>query len=277
MKKIYLALMCMASLSLMTACGDKKSDKGDAKDENKTEEVADNDGQDVDEEEMEAQPTSDESEVWGDPYEAEFLDLSAFSKSGDFKPAPVVLFEDTLTEDAESAGELPSKWDVKEGSAEVGEALGHKYIVLSGGWSTLFPMVGEGSKDYLPDNFTYEFEFLFGGDVVFEVQSYNAEEVGIGTTRFWPDGMEWNYEKTDEEGIHGDKGELHKLLNSKGWNHFALSFNKGNLKLFINGKRVANLPNIMQPGYITIVGSGANGINAAPRGAYIVNGKKIVK
>ena len=39
MKKIYLALMCMASLSLMTACGDKKSDKGDANDENKTEEV----------------------------------------------------------------------------------------------------------------------------------------------------------------------------------------------------------------------------------------------
>ncbi|MBR2235322.1 MAG: hypothetical protein IJ892_09740 [Prevotella sp.] len=256
MKKVYLALMCMASLVMTTACGgDKKADKAaDAESEN-TEMTADN--EQAEEQQADEQEQGNDESVLLTPDKAELLNLIDLYKNGDFKPATNIIFVDTLK--GETAGELPSKWDVKEGSAEVGEALGHKYIVLSGGWSTLFPMVGEGSKDYLPDNFTYEFEFLFGGDVVFEVQSYNAEEVGIGTTRFWPDGMEWNYEKTDEEGIHGDKGELHKLLNSKGWNHFALSFNKGNLKLFINGKRVANLPNIMQPGYITIVGSGANG------------------
>ena len=30
----------------------------------------------------------------------------------------------------------------------------------------------------------------------------------------------------------------------KGWNHFAISYNKGGVKIFINGKRVANLPSI---------------------------------
>ena len=256
MKKIYLALMCMASLAMMTACGgDKKADKAAEAESENTEMTADN--EQAEEPQAEEQEQGDDESVLLTPDKAEELNLIELYKNGDFKPAANIIFVDTLK--GEKAGELPSKWDIKEGSAEVGEALGHKYISLSGGWSALFPMVGDGSKDYLPDSFTYEFEFLFGEDHVFEVQSYNAEEIGIGTTRFWPDGMDWSYQKTDEEGIVGNKGELHKLLNSKGWNHFALSFNKGNLKLFINGKRVANLPNIMQPGYITIVGNDANG------------------
>ena len=257
MKKIYLALMCMASLSLMTACGDKKSDKGDAKDENKTEEVADNDGQDVDEEEMEAQPTSDESEVWGDPYEAEFLDLSAFSKSGDFKPAPVVLFEDTLSEDAESAGELPSKWDIREGSAEIGLSGGHYFIKMMGGNTVLFPK--ESGNEFLPSEYTLEFQFMFGKDVWYHVYFYNSEEEEVGNFTTWLYSAEWNFAKTDDEWMHGDKSELDKLLNKNGWNHFAASFDNGNMKLFVNGKRIANLPNIRQATSFTITGDEADG------------------
>lgn len=163
MKKIYLALMCMASLSLMTACGDKKSDKGDAKDENKTEEVADNENNDVDDEELEAQPTSDESDVWGDPDKAEVQDLAALYVSGDFKPAMNVIFEDTLSQDTEDVGELPTKWDIKDGSAEIGLAGDHRYISMLGGTTVLCPQAG--SKDFLSSKYTAEFEFMFGKDV----------------------------------------------------------------------------------------------------------------
>ena len=46
MKKIYLTLMCMACLSMLTGCGDKKADKGA---EGESTEVADNqtEGQDA--------------------------------------------------------------------------------------------------------------------------------------------------------------------------------------------------------------------------------------
>lgn len=259
MKKIYLALMCMASLSLMTACGDKKSDKGDAKDENKTEEVADNDGQDVDDEELEPQPTSDESEIWGDPYEAEFLDRNAFCNTGDFKPAPVVLFEDTLSEDAENAGELPSKWDIREGSAEIGLSGGHYFIKMLGGTTRLQPK--EGGNELLPAEYTLEFQFMFGKDVWYLVNFFNSEEEEVGNFLIRLTGAEWNFAKTDDEWIHGDKDELDKLLNKNGWNHFAVSYDNvnGNMKLFVNGKRIANLPNIRQATSFTITGDEADG------------------
>ena len=257
MKKIYLALMCMASLSLMTACGDKKSDKGDAKDENKTEEVADNENNDVDDEELEAQPTSDESDVWGDPYEAEFQDLTALYASGDFKPAMSVIFEDTLSEDTETAGELPSKWDIKDGSAEIGLTGGHRFIKMLGGTTVLCPQVG--SKDFLSSKYTAEFEFMFGKEVWWHVFFYDAEENEVGNYVMWYYGAEWNFCKADDEWTHDSKDEMERLFNRDGWNHFAASFDNGNMKLFVNGKRIANLPNIKQAAYFTIVGDDADG------------------
>ncbi len=260
MKKIYLALMCMASLSLMTACGDKKADKsGDAKDENKTEEVADNDEQDFDEEEMEAQPTTDESETWGDPYEAEFHNLGAVLAAGDFKPAPIVIFEDTLSEDAEGAGELPSKWDVKEGSAEVGLSKGHYFIKLMGGNTVITPLVDNGSKNYLPSKYTMEFEFMFGKDVFFYAHFFDTEESDIGHFDMWLENAGWGFAKNDDEWISGEYSELSQLLNRDGWNHFAASYDNGNMKLFINGKRIANMPNVKQAGYFNIIGENCDG------------------
>lgn len=262
MKKIYLALMCMASLSLMTACGDKKSDKGDAK-EDKTETTANNDENnsdenDIDDEELEPQPTSDDSEIWGDPYEAEFQDLVALYASGDFKPAINVIFEDTLSEDTEDAGELPTKWDIKEGSAEIGLTRGHRFIKLLGGTTVLCPKVG--TNDFLPSKYTLEFEFMFGKDVWYHVNFFNTEEENLGNFNMWLCTADWNFAKTDsEDWIYGDKQELDKLVNRDGWNHFAASYDNGNMKIFINGKRIANLPNIKQAAYFYITGDGADG------------------
>jgi hypothetical protein len=256
MKKIYLALMCMASLSMMTACGgDKKGDKG-ADAEGEETEVVSEDEQNADEQEASEQ-TADQPDVWGDPANAEVLNLAALYEAGDFKPAMTTIFEDTLG--GQSAGELPEKWDIRSGSAEVGNADGVKYITMLGGDTNLLPLVGDNSKNYLPEKYTLEFQLMFGYDVWYHVNFYDAEENGIGDFNMWVGHAEWNMAKTDDEWMHGEKGELYELINRDGWNHFAASYDKGNLRFFINGKRIANMPNIKQAAYFTITGDGADG------------------
>lgn len=251
MKKIYLALMCMASLAMMTACGgDKKADK--ANDAENTE-IVNEEAQTVEGEEAEA----GEQDVLCTPEQAEPLNVAELYANGDFKPAASPIFEDAL--DGETAGELPSKWDIKEGSAEVGTAAEQNYIALSGGRSALFPQVNGGSKEFLPESYSLEFEFLFGEDKWYELHFYNSEEAELGAVRWCVNGMDWNFEKTSDENIGGNKDELFRLLNKKGWNHFAMSYDKGNVKLFVNGKRVANLPNVKPMAYFILWGDDATG------------------
>lgn len=254
MKKIYLALLCMASLSLMTACsGEKKG--GDVDAEPQDEEAVTADAEPADAADAAEGAEADAPEVWGDPAKAPIVDLAALYEAGDFKPAVNTLFVDTLG--GETAGELPSKWDIKEGSAEVGEAQGHKFITMLGGTTVLQPKAGD--KSFLPDVYTLEFEFMFGRDVWFNVNFFDAEDNGVGDYRMWLCAADWNMAKTNDECINGGQGDLDRMLNRDGWNHFAVSYNKGNMKLFVNGKRIANLPDIKQAAYFVIRGDDATG------------------
>ena len=256
MRKIYLALVCVASLSTMTACGgDKKADKANAAEGN-TEEVMNEDEQNAEVQDAEAQD-ADGADVWGDPAKAEVLNLAALYEAGDFKPATTIIFEDTLG--GETVGELPSKWDVARGSAEIGEAANCKYITMLGGDTELTPIVGDGSKNFLPEKYTLEFELMFGCDVWYWIHFFDAEEVECGNCHMWVGNAYWSFEKNDGEWIDGEKSELNELLNRNGWNHFAVSYDKGNLKVFVNGKRIGNLPNVKPAAYFVIKGQDADG------------------
>jgi outer membrane protein OmpA-like peptidoglycan-associated protein len=106
-------------------------------------------------------------------------------------------------------------------------------------------------QSYIPDVFTLEFDFWMNdpktemsncyelefkdanGDDVYEIrigESYSKLEVTcrfISTTGDWRDsgrGKTWEMKKND-------------------WSHFAMSFNKRALKIYINNKRVINIPN----------------------------------
>ena len=255
MKKIYLALICTAGLMLMTACGgDKKAEEKAAEGEN-TEEVTNDDEQEAEEQTAEGEEA--DADVWGDPAKAEVLDLIALYESGDFKPGLSDVFVDTLA--GETVGELPSKWDIHCGSAEIGKALGHNYITMLGGDTELIPLAADGSRVTLPEAYTLEFEFMLGRDVWFHVNFQDAEEAGCGDFNLWLCHADWNIAKNDEEWINGGKDELEKLLKKTGWNHFAATYAKGNLKFFINGKRIANLPNIKPAATFVIRGDGAEG------------------
>jgi predicted small lipoprotein YifL len=243
MKKIYLTLMCATGLLMLVACGSKGSDKENPEKENAeaVEESA---------ETAEAEEAAADADVWSDPAKVEELDLNALYASGDFKTGTTVIFEDD--QHKETAGQIPSQWDVKSGTAEVGEAEGGKYICASGGDCHLFPLVNNGSNAYLPEKFAAEFQFLFGKDAWYHVYLFDAEENEVANITFTPTLIEWNAAKTDDNWIHGDLDELDKVFSKTKWNHFGLTFDNGNLKIFLNGKRVTNLGNIKSCGHLMI-------------------------
>lgn len=168
-------------------------------------------------------------------------------EQSDFVPGAVAFFEDDLK--TEQMGEFPSKWDLIEGSADVANLKGFKCLHFEPG-SRVEPLM-TNQKSYIPDVFTLEFDFWMNdpktelsncyelefkdaqGDDAYEIrigESYDKLSVTcryISTAGDWRDsgdGKTWELKKND-------------------WSHFALSFNKRALKIYINNKRVINIPN----------------------------------
>ena len=243
MKKVYLALMCMASLTMMTACGGNKANNADAAKEN-TETV-----ENADEQQTEADADAEEKTV-ANPADAKPLDLTAIYENGDFKPGQTVIFEDNFANDKD--GEQPPKWDIKEGSVEVKECAGRNVLSLGGESSLIEPLLN-GKSNFLAEECNLEYEYFANDDEQHELRLFKNDDEQIAYLRAWGDGMEYHFTKTDEENLDGSNTELGKLVN-KGWNHFAINYNKGNVKIYLNGMRLFNLPNIMQPTSFKLAG-----------------------
>ena len=185
--------------------------------------------------------------VGGDEEEADTEAVDAQYEQSDFVPGATAFFEDNLQ--SEQMGEFPSKWDLVDGSADVANMKGKKCIHFEPG-TRIEPLM-TNQQSYIPDVFTLEFDFWMndpktelsncyelefkdadGGDT-YEIrigESYSKLEVTcrfMSTTGDWRDsgnGKTWEMKKND-------------------WNHFAMSFNKRALKIYVNNKRVINIPN----------------------------------
>ena len=179
--------------------------------------------------------------------EAEPQEVEATYEQSDFVPGSIVFFEDNLQN--EQMGEFASKWDLVDGSTDVAIIKGKKCIHFEPG-SRIEPLMTNQSS-YMPDMFTLEFDFWMNdpktemhncyelefsngnGEDVYQIrigESYSKLEV---TCRYKSTTGDWR------ESGEGKTWELKK----NDWSHFAMSFNKRALKIYINGKRVINIPN----------------------------------
>ena len=163
----------------------------------------------------------------------------------DFVPGTVVIFEDNLQ--GEQMGEFPSKWDLIENNAEVAKMNGKMAIKFEHGSNThITPLIKDGNKKYLPEVYTLEFDFFATG----KEDTNTAYNLYLNPTdgdrsRIWfsQDRMDWYIMKPNgNEQIDGNKS-LEDIMELNDWNHFALSFNKRALKVYVNGKRIINIPN----------------------------------
>ena len=171
----------------------------------------------------------------------------------DFVPGTEIIFEDNL--EGEQNGEFPSKWDLVQGNFEIASFDGSNVIYhvkcnMNGGGG-IVPMLKNAKEDYLPEEFTIEFDAYFtenhGGyyEICFGdyknqqkldkefilankwIRIYKNSVSGKNfETNFYPGYKSGMYDKTPK------------------WRHVAISFNKRALKVYLDDARVLNIPNL---------------------------------
>ena len=171
----------------------------------------------------------------------------AYAKS-DFVPGDEIFFEDLM--DNEQLGEFPSMWDLKKGSAEVASINGKKAIVRDPGVITEIVPLMKDMKNYLPEKFTLEMDLMLKpkpGNQWYRMYFYDATGKQVMEIEF--DNrvnyhLSWNYRSTSGETV---KGSSNPAINFEGWHHLAISFNQRALKIYLDGIRLGNIPNMTQP------------------------------
>lgn len=167
----------------------------------------------------------------------------------DFVPGDEVFFDDPM--EGEQMGEFPSKWDLIEGEAEVAKIEGKTCISMRAEATTTIEPLMDNQKSYLPDVFTAELDFYRGktdssmGYIVRLANDDYSDAVKIVISGQHTTDMEGNVSyltPTDE--WRNSNFTFH--VEGDSWNHLSISFNKRALKVYINGNRVANIPNCVK-------------------------------
>ena len=199
----------------------------------------------------------------------DFINDTQHAKS-DFVPGSVVIFEDNMQ--GEQVGEFPSKWDLVRGNAEIARINGATCIAMNHEDSWITPLMKDGTRDYLGDVFTVEYDMLFDDrpkdgapsielDIMHPKASRDNE---LFTIEYWLGGdkhsFSCGYCMTSEPSFSHKEGTSRAEagpFNDARWHHYALSFNKRAIKFYVDGKRVINVPNAKSgAGWLTLFSSG---------------------
>ena len=273
MKRLILMLMVMVAFAAtadaqgflkrlkdraVNAAENAVSNKVDSKVSEETNKAMDDalDGKDGEKSDKKSKNSKDDN--------AEADDNPQTATSSDFKRGDVILFQDDVT--AETVGEFPSKWDLLDGNAEVKTHGGVKAIEVTNN-GVITPLIKEPGA-YLPEEFTIEYDFYYwtGGrddmglnDMKLTLASntdrstwagYYGEGVAFCLVHGVYDTEDHHYAYNNGNGNDTkDTGFEYKF--KKGWNHVAISFNKRALKVYFNGKRVVNIPRVVQPTWMS--------------------------
>ena len=178
----------------------------------------------------------------------------AYAKS-DFVPGDEIIFDDPM--DNEQLGEFPSRWDLISGNAEVVNFNGKKAMELTSYQDDVAPLM-KNPRNFLGDVFTLEFDFLSvkakseESSLWFNLAFFtpNSDD-GYGIMQFSTSislnsGQEYRY-RWDSNNKDGNTGSGEIDMSFDAWHHFAVSFNKRAWKLYIDGVRIINVPNVKTP------------------------------
>ncbi|MBV5329937.1 MAG: OmpA family protein [Chlorobium sp.] len=175
----------------------------------------------------------------------------------DFVPGDKIIFEDN--QETESNGEFPSKWElVDKDNIEIATVNGNNVLYFikcnmnSGGG--LVPRMKNTGIDYLPDEFTVEF------DAYFENSNKPAYYLYLTDTKHQrklektaPSKTPHNHRNIQFDRVmakvYGGTANYYPGMTATSklpsmWRHFAISYNKGYVKVYIDDARVLTIPDL---------------------------------
>lgn len=235
----------------------EKSDK--ATPDSKTSEKAGNSSKNDAEESLNSEKSTAKQNA-GEPQETEKPVLT-WNKY-DFVPGTEIIFEDN--QEGEQNGEFPSRWDLKSGNIENANLDGQNVIYFMkcnvNGGGGIVPLLKNSASDYLPEEFTIEFDAYFveksNNYVVFLADNKNQQNLD----KEFPVADKWvRFHKNGAEYKQDISAKFYPGFSNSGtdktekWRHVAISFNTRALKLYLDDVRILNIPNLgYNPTGITI-------------------------
>jgi outer membrane protein OmpA-like peptidoglycan-associated protein len=164
----------------------------------------------------------------------------------DFVPGTEIIFEDN--QEGEQNGEFPSKWDLKTGTIENAVFDNSKVIFFreTGNFPNgIIPLIENSKNDYLPDEFTIEFDAYFPANkfnTIYKMVFYdskNQKRNNLSVLQLYINNAKYG----ENEKMYPDaaRGNIDKVAK---WRHIAISFNKRALKVYMDDARLLNIPNI---------------------------------
>jgi len=170
----------------------------------------------------------------------------------DFVPGDIVIFEDDLK--GEQSGEFPSKWNLSKGTIENANVDGDNVIMFKecniNGGGGIVPLLKNSSEDYLPDEFTIEFDAYYekyGHTYRILLTDAKNQKKLDKEMDFVNKYLRFNQNSADGKGISTSFYPGFTSADTKsnpGWRHISISFNKRALKAYIDDARVLNVPNL---------------------------------
>lgn len=168
----------------------------------------------------------------------------------DFVPGNEIIFEDD--QQGEQNGEFPSKWDLVTGTVENANFNGENVIFFreTGNFSNgIVPLLKKTSTDYLPDEFTVEFDAYFEKGkysnyyiFFYDAKNKSQKKLKDGFLSFYVNSAKYGYTGTEKQLENTKFGN--KDTEKSHWRHIAISFNKRAMKVYLNETRLLNIPNI---------------------------------
>lgn len=168
-------------------------------------------------------------------------------KSYDFVPGDKIIFQPDLSQEPDA--ELPARFTIKKGNAEIQSHEGEKILHLDkGGRLLIMPLMDNDS--YLPEQFTLEFDMMYENprtdyfDKVndFNVYFYKSDDNnydGYGLARFTIHSNTQTILGDLKAGVSNVNEEIKTALNTNDiWHHVAIYIRKNIAKAYIGGTRV---------------------------------------
>ncbi len=164
----------------------------------------------------------------------------------DFVPGDMVIFEDNLLD--EENGEFPTRWDIKEGNCEIAEFNGENVIMLREP-SEIIPYMKERKSDYLPDEFTLEFDCFFETNEWsqrYYISFYDQKNQRNLTDNQISNTLTIYYGAMDFHNLEGKYPGVNRTNKApkETWRHISISYNRGNMKMYMDDTRLINLPRL---------------------------------